>query len=38
MIRSLRGDVATTMDTFGDAGTGHFSTGLMDEHETMADS
>jgi len=36
LVRTLRGDVAATMDTFGDAGTSDFLTGLMEKHEKMA--
>ena len=36
LIRQLRGDVATTMDKHGDAGTSDFLTGLMEKHEKMA--
>jgi starvation-inducible DNA-binding protein len=36
LIRQLRGDVATTMDKHGDAGTSDFLTGLMEKHEKMS--
>ena len=36
LIRQLRGDVSTTMDKHGDAGTSDFLTGLMEKHEKMA--
>jgi len=36
VIRSLRGDLATAIDKFGDAGTSDFLTGLMEKHEKMA--
>ena len=36
IVRTLRDDVAATMDTFGDAGTSDFLTGLMEKHEKMA--
>jgi starvation-inducible DNA-binding protein len=36
VIQSLRGDLATAMDKFGDAGTSDFLTGLMEKHEKMA--
>ena len=36
VIRSLRGDLATCLDAYGDAGTSDFLTGLMEKHEKMA--
>jgi starvation-inducible DNA-binding protein len=36
VIQALRGDIATAMDKFGDAGTSDFFTGLMEKHEKMA--
>ena len=36
IVRTLRGDVAATMDKFDDAGTSDFLTGLMEKHEKMA--
>lgn len=36
IIRSLRQDVKTTNDEFGDAGTSDFLTGLLEDHEKMA--
>ena len=33
---TLRGDLATAMDKFSDAGTSDFHTGLMEKHEKMA--
>jgi starvation-inducible DNA-binding protein len=36
VIQTLRSDVATTMDKFGDAGTSDFLTSLMEKHEKMA--
>jgi starvation-inducible DNA-binding protein len=35
VITTLRADLATTMDKFGDAGTSDFLTGLMEKHEKM---
>jgi len=36
VIQTLRGDLATAMDRFSDAGTSDFLTGLMEKHEKMA--
>ena len=36
LIETLRADLATAMDKFGDAGTSDFLTGLMEKHEKMA--
>ncbi len=36
MIRTLRADLATTMEKYDDAGTSDFLTGLMEKHEKMA--
>jgi starvation-inducible DNA-binding protein len=36
VIRTLRSDLATTLDKHGDAGTSDFLTGLMEKHEKMA--
>jgi starvation-inducible DNA-binding protein len=36
VIRSLRGDLETTVSKHGDAGTSDFLTGLMETHEKMA--
>ena len=36
LVRTLRADLATAMDKFGDAGTSDFLTGLMEKHEKMA--
>ena len=36
VIRTLRGDLATVMDKYADAGTNDFLTGLMEKHEKMA--
>jgi starvation-inducible DNA-binding protein len=36
LVRTLRADVAASMDKFGDAGTSDFLTGLMEKHEKMA--
>ena len=36
VIRTLRADLATVMDKYGDAGTSDFFTGLMEKHEKMA--
>ena len=36
VITTLRADLATAMDKFGDAGTSDFLTGLMEKHEKMA--
>ncbi len=36
VIRSLREDLQKAQEKFGDAGTGDFLTGLMEEHEKMA--
>jgi starvation-inducible DNA-binding protein len=36
VIKTLRADLATAMDKFGDAGTSDFLTGLMEKHEKMA--
>ena len=36
VIQTLRGDLATAMDKFSDAGTSDFLTGLMEKHEKMA--
>jgi starvation-inducible DNA-binding protein len=36
VIMTLRTDLATAMDKFGDAGTSDFLTGLMEKHEKMA--
>ena len=36
VIRELRGDVKTTDEELGDAGTADFLTGLMEAHEKMA--
>jgi len=36
LVRTLRGDLQTCMDKFGDAGTSDFLTGLMEKHEKMA--
>lgn len=36
LIRNLRKDLAAANDDLGDAGTGDFLTGLMEEHEKMA--
>ena len=35
VIKTLRADLATAMDKFGDAGTNDFLTGLMEKHEKM---
>ena len=36
VIRQLRGDLETSMNTYQDAGTNDFLTGLMEQHEKMA--
>ena len=36
VIRSLREDLVTVGDTYGDAGTNDFLTGLVEQHEKMA--
>ena len=36
IVRTLRTDLATALDKFGDAGTSDFLTGLMEKHEKMA--
>lgn len=36
VIQQLRGDVNTSMETYQDAGTSDFLTGLMEQHEKMA--
>ena len=36
VITTLRADLATAMEKFGDAGTSDFLTGLMEKHEKMA--
>jgi starvation-inducible DNA-binding protein len=36
LIRSLRSDLATASDSYGDAGTQDFLTGLMESHEKTA--
>ncbi len=36
IIRTLRGELATVQDTYADAGTTDFLTGLMERHEKMA--
>lgn len=36
IIRQLRIDLGTCMDTYHDAGTSDFLTGLMEQHEKMA--
>jgi starvation-inducible DNA-binding protein len=36
VIRSLRGDLETCADKYGDIGTNDFLTGLMERHEKMA--
>jgi starvation-inducible DNA-binding protein len=36
LIRSLRADLETASDQYGDAGTGDFLTGLLERHEKMA--
>jgi starvation-inducible DNA-binding protein len=36
IIQSLRQDLAACIEDFGDAGTGDFLTGLMEEHEKTA--
>jgi starvation-inducible DNA-binding protein len=36
IIKTLRADLATAMDRFGDAGTSDFLTSLMEKHEKMA--
>ena len=36
IVRTLRGDLAASLDKFGDAGTSDFLTGLMEKHEKMA--
>ena len=35
VIKTLRADLATAMEKFGDAGTSDFLTGLMEKHEKM---
>lgn len=36
IIRTLRGDLQSALETHGDAGTSDFLTGLMEKHEKMA--
>ncbi len=36
LVRTLRADLAAAMDTYGDAGTSDFLTGLLERHEKMA--